>query len=151
MCEVDDCSSCRGRTETFNGDDVDRRQTVCGVHDEICVTRASLTRHGKFDGVGSGPVEPVEGRGGPVADHRMLTEHEEAPPELELVCTWSAGNSVRSGPDTLEPATSKELAALPVSRRVGAQLGVSDQPVLIPCQRCNLLIHISQWGRLGAS
>ena len=55
-----------------------------------------------------------------------------------------------SRPDTFKPATPKELAALPVGRNVGAQLGVGNQSVLVPRKRGNLLIHVRQWGRFAS-
>jgi hypothetical protein len=117
------------------------------VDDQIRVTGASSTRHGELDRAGNGPIEMVERGGGFVAHHRVFAKHQQALSELEPVCTWRTGDGIRSGPDAFEPSTSKELAALPVGRRVGTHLGVSDQTVLVPRKCCNFLIHIRQWGR----
>lgn len=145
MREVDDRPGRRCCAETLDNDDVDCRQTGCGVDDEICAAGAGSTRHGELDSTGNGLVELMECSGGLVTDHRVLTEYQQAAPELETMGVWNTGDCMRARSHTLEPATSKELAALPVSRRMSAQLGVSDQPVLVPRKCSNLLIHIPQW------
>ena len=150
MREVQNRSCCRCCAETLDGDDVDCRQAVCGVDDQLRVTGASSTRHGELNRAGNGPIEMVERGGGFVAHHRVFAKHQQASSELEPVGTWRTGDGIRSGPDAFEPSTSKELAALPVGRRVGTHLGVGDQTVLVPRKCCNLLIHIRQWGRFPA-
>lgn len=150
MREVQNRPCRRCCAETLDGDDVDCRQAVCGVDDQIRVAGASSTCHGELNRAGNGPIEMVERSGGFVAHHRVLAKHQQASSELEPVCTWRAGDGIRSGPDAFEPPTSNELAALPVGRRMGAYLGVSDQAVLVPGKCCNLLIHVQQWGRCPA-